>query len=231
MSKLFVRNLVSGKLSKKQFMSLYIPAVLFLVVAWGVARALYFGDSFYEIETNYISNQGNLTRNPIGAWFFILSTMYMGLILSLFFPFLYQQLTPRVSVISELMLISGVLGGIGLAFVGMFPENINTWVTATHMFGATMAFTGLSLGAVLSLSIMIINTHKNNQWNESAPLIILLIMISFFLIMLLPTNEPSVRQWTGFYTIFIWANSMFLLLPDDSENKVSDIQTAELNTN
>jgi hypothetical membrane protein len=210
------KALLKGDLTKQEFMKLWIPAVIALVVAWAFARFTFNYPNDYEIESNFISNQGNPFKNPIGAWFFILSTSYMGVIFCFYFVFIYNHLKPTIKPISQLMLASGVIGGIGLVGVAIFPE-INEpfeFVGRLHLISAIVAFGGLGFGAFLSIVLLSIKAYQKHNWPDRDHLAVLIIVISFFSLMLLPTQEATIRQWTGFYIIFIWANVLMLVIPD-----------------
>lgn len=214
LNKTIILKLFQGELSKKDFLSIYIPAVLFLVLAWAFARTVFFKHMGYEIESNFISNQGNITNNPIGSWFFILSTAYMGLILCFYFIFLYHHLKPNISVLSHAMLYTGATGGVGLIGVGIFPEKLTDFVDFLHNTSAAAAFSGLGMGALISMIILTIKAFQKQHWPDPYHLAILVIVVSFFTMMLIPTHENTIRQWTGFYIIFIWANVTLLVIPE-----------------
>ena len=213
-----LKALIKGDLSKREFLKLYVPAVIFLVVGWAFARFTFIYPHDYEIESNFISNQGNIFKNPLGAWFFILSTAYMGIILSLYFVFLHHHLKPSISPISQLMLVSGVLGGLGLVGVAIFPEFYNSFVGSLHIFSAILAFSGLGFGALLSIVLLSIKAYSRHNWPDRDHLAIIIVVISFFGFMLLPTQEATIRQWTGFYIIFIWANILMLVIPEQAKD-------------
>jgi hypothetical protein len=213
-NKKMISLLFKGELSKKEFMSLYIPAILFLVLAWGFARTVFFHKMGYEVESNFISSQGNIYTNPIGSWFFIISTAYMGIILFFYFIFLYHYLKPNLPVISHAMVYAGAAGGIGLTGVGVFPEHLTEFINIIHNTSATLAFSGLGLGALLSMIILTIKAFQKEHWLDPYHLAILVIIIAFFTLMLIPTHQDTIRQWTGFYIIFVWANVNLLVIPE-----------------
>ena len=213
-NKKMITLLLKGELSKKDFMSLYIPAMLFLVLAWGFARTVFFHKMGYEVESNFISNQGNIYTNPIGSWFFILSTAYMGCILFFYFIFMYHKLKPNLPIISLVMVYCGAAGGIGLIGVGIFPEQLTPFVAILHNTSATLAFSGLGMGALLSIVILTIKAFQKKHLIEPNHLAILIIIILFFTLMLIPTHQDTIRQWTGFYIIFVWANVNLLVIPE-----------------
>ena len=209
-----IRALFKGELSKQEFMKLYIPAVLFLVVAWAIARFTFSHLSDYQVEANFISHQGNVYKNPVGAWFFIASTAYMGLVLFFYFIFLYHHLKPSITPLSQAMMLSGCIGGIGLIGVGIFPEQYTPFINQVHNIAAATAFSGLGLGALLSLCVLAIKAYRKHNFPDPYHLAIVVVVISFFTIMLIPTHEDTIRQWTGFYIIFIWANVTMLVIPE-----------------
>lgn len=214
MRKATIRSLFKGELSKQDFMKLYIPAVILLVLAWAFARFTFSQLTNYQVESNFISNQGNVFKNPIGAWFFIASTAYMGLVLFFYFIFLYHHLKPSINPLSHIMLISGCLGGIGLMGVGIFPENYSPLIGELHNKSAVMAFSGLGLGALCSLVILAIKAYRKHNFPDPYHLAIVMVVLSFFIMMLIPTHEDTIRQWTGFYIIFTWANVTLLVIPE-----------------
>jgi hypothetical membrane protein len=216
MTKSTLKELLKGELTKKEFMKLYVPAVLFLVVGWAFARFTFNYPNDYEIESNFISNQGNPFKNPIGAWLFILSTSYMGIVFCFYFIFIYNHLKPTIKPISQLMLASGIIGGIGLVGVAIFPEINQPFelIGRLHLISAVVAFSGLGFGALLSIVLLSIKAYQKHNWPDRDHLAVLIIVISFFSLMLLPTQEDTIRQWTGFYIIFIWANVLMLVIPE-----------------
>ena len=90
------KGLLTGKISKRDMSKISIPIALALVIGWAIARALYAAKNGYTINHNFISQQGCIYPNPIGAWFFIITTAVFGLFFGPYMMFLYRRLLPTL---------------------------------------------------------------------------------------------------------------------------------------
>ena len=214
----FVKKLVRGQLSKKQLGFFFLPLLALLLVSWLISRALYPHEGGFKMDLLQISRQGNIGMNPIGAWFFIFSTTLVGILLVFFFVHVFRVFSQERQGLwkgPELFLVSGVIGGIGLAMVAAFPEGESSIINLIHGIGSGMAFSGLGTAAGLSFLIMFIKMNKKASWPESSQAIGLFLMMLQFLLMFPFIESMSVFQWTGFYLIFVWITGLFLILPEN----------------
>jgi Protein of unknown function (DUF998) len=220
--KFTLKAMITGRLSQKQFGLIFIPIEIIMLICWTIARSLYKGGGSYVINRNMISNQGNLTDNPIGAWFFIIGTTLVGISIINYFTFMYHQIQPVWKPLGSLFLLSGITGGIGLVMVAIFPENLSSNGQLLHNIGATMAFSGLGGAVGLSLLIMSIKILLKHSWPKINEFFIIFIMCLFIAIILLFSEMgSSVQQWVGFLLMFVWINIMYLILPDKSKTNTS----------
>jgi hypothetical membrane protein len=85
-------------------------------------RIIYFGP--YNIVKNYLSDLGNYFFNPIGANFFNIGLVLIGLLLFPFFYGIYQfwEDTPHKNLL-KLCRIIGFASAIALIMIGVFSEN------------------------------------------------------------------------------------------------------------
>ena len=155
------QQLISGNLSKREFSFILIPIFTFLVICWTIARALYPG---YAITKNMISDQGNIYNNPVGCWFFIISTSIAGIMLIFYFIYIYRQFQPTLKFLSGFMAIVGFIGGIGLFLVGVNPQGLGGINWSIHNIGSDMAFIGLGTACGISFLIMGKRIYKKQPW-------------------------------------------------------------------
>lgn len=210
---LFGKALLNGTISKKQLSILFFPVLFLQMACWAIARMLYPHDDGYYMNFLHISRQGNILMNPIGGWFFVISTAITGFFLVFYFIFLYRRLLPSFKYLARLFLFTGTVGGIGLAFVGMFPEGPNSTIQFLHNVGSTCAFTGLGCTAGFSLLIMLVRIIQKRPW-PSIPQFLGVFALTFHFVLMFPFTLGSVNQWTGFYIIFVWVVGMFLIAPE-----------------
>lgn len=210
------KDLFKGRLTKKDLSKLFLPSVLILIACWTIAKVLYPNEDGYAIDVFYISRQGNLNYNPVGGWFFILSTVYVGIMLVFYFVHVYHVVKPRVKVLPQLFLLSGIVGGLGLAMVGMFPEGFGGIVPKLHDIGATLGFGSLAIAALFYLIIMICKLILRQPWPNLSQFTALLALTFFFIIQILFTRSGSLTQWSAFYAVFVWMIGMYMLLPEEN---------------
>ena len=214
-----LKDFAKGRLKKKQLRMIFLPSVFILITCWTIAKVLYTADGGYEIDKNHISNQGNFFKNPVGAWFFALSTAYIGILLVFYMIHLYHALKPRVKVLPQLMLLTGIVGGIGLSMVAVFAEGFGGIIQEIHDFGAILAFGGLAIAGLLSLAVMICKLVMRQPWPTLVQVSWLCLLVFFFIIMILFTGSDSLIQWSGFYAVFTWLLGIFIILPEENAFK------------
>jgi hypothetical protein len=208
-----LRNFLTGNLPKKHFGNIFLPLLGGMVICWFIARWLL--PVPYYMTSYAISRQGNIVQNPVGSWFFIISTGLTGIFLIFYFLYLYRRLLPSVKLLCRLFLLCGIIGGIGLTFVGIFPEQSD--LQFMHNIGSTMAFSGLGVGGGLSALIMFIRILQKRPWPTLWQLGGVVALCLQFMAMMLFIEGWSVFQWTGFYTIYVWCVGMFLISPEIPE--------------
>ncbi len=210
-----IKDIATGNITKKQLMVIMLPGISLMVTFWTIARSFYpLGDGYY-IDERHISRQGDLLQNPVGGWFFIISTIIAGLCVIIFTIFVFRRLWKTFWPFTILFLLSGIAGGLGFIFVGMSPEGIYHILDKTHKLGSEMAFIGLGIAAFLSLFLMFIRLFLKKSWPTPVQFFTLLILIAQFAAMLFFIQSSSIIQWTGFYTIFVWLLGMLLILPNE----------------
>src|SRR6056297_1151368 len=106
------KKLITGTVSKKEYSRVWYLNLAFGITCWTISR-LYFSDNGgFVIEEHLISTQGDLNLNPIGGWFFIVSTTITGFVVCFFFAFLYQCFKSFSTIQAPMMLLFGVIGGL-----------------------------------------------------------------------------------------------------------------------
>ena len=114
-----------------------------------------------------------------------------------------------------LFLFAGCVGGIGFSIVGMTPEGSGPKIGLAHGIGTGMAFIGLGSAAGLSCLIMLVRIIQKEAWPQPNQFFVLLALVLQIGIMIFFAKSPSIMQWTGFNSIFIWALGLFLIAPDE----------------
>lgn len=214
---MFIGDIITGKVSKKKFAWIFIPSVLFLIVSWFIARLLWNnGVEGYFWDQNMISSHGNLNNNPIGGWFFIISTVIAGFNMLFFSIFLARRFWRTFWPFTVLFLLCGSVGGIGFALVGATPEGSGPTIGYIHGLGTNMAFMGLGAAAGMSFLICVIRLLIKKPWPTPSQFLLVFGIVFQIGIMIIFTETPSIMQWSGFHTILIWAILMFLIVPDDA---------------
>lgn len=137
-------GLLTGRWSKEKFSALYFPIIFLALCCWTIARVFYPLDNWYCIDVCRISRQGNMSTNPVGGWFFIISTAITGLFFIFYFIFAYRRLLGNNTFLARLFLFWGCVSGIGLFLVGVCPEGSRHAVQTMHDVGDGMAFGGSS---------------------------------------------------------------------------------------
>lgn len=210
-----IRSLYTGNIAKTRFALFFLPILLLQIIGWAIARALL--PAGYLLDINAISRQGNLVQNPIGAWFFIISTAITGFLLIFYFIYLYRRLLPTMKFLCRLFVFFGIIGGLGLSLVGMFPEQGGDVVQTVHNIGNIMAFGGLGIAAFFSLVIMFRRLIKKQPWPNFWQFGVVFALCLHYVLVLPFTQTHSVTQWNGFSIIFVYVCGMFLISPDVPE--------------
>ena len=212
-------GLFTGRWSKKKFSALYLPIIFLLLCCWTIARAFYPIDNGYCIDACRISRQGNLSANPVGGWFFIISTGIAGLFLIFYFIFAYRRLRGGYTFFARLFLFCGCVGGIGLCLVGVCPEGSGHAVQTMHNSGVFMAFGGLGSAEGLSFLVLYLKLLKKESWPSWGQFFILFLIIFHFAIMIPFISNVPILQWVGFSAVLLWQFGFFLILPESAENR------------
>jgi len=212
-------GLFTGRWSKKKFSALYLPIIFLLLCCWAIARAFYPLDNGYCIDVYRISRQGNISLNPVGGWFFIISTGFAGLFFIFYFIFAYRRLLGSNTFLVRLFLFCGCVGGIGLFMVGVCPEGSGHAVQAMHDFGAEMAYGGLCSAVGLSFLILSLKLRKKESWPSWGQFFTLFLIIFYFAIIIPFMSNFPILQWTGFSATLFWQLGFFLILPESVENQ------------
>jgi hypothetical membrane protein len=221
----FFRSILTGNIPKTKFAKIFIPILLGQIICWTIARALVPGG--YYIDVNVISRQGNVVRNPIGSGFFIVSTAITGFLLVFYFIYLYRRLLPTARPVCIIFAIFGILGGIGLALVGLFPEETGETSHIVHLTGNIMAFVGLGLATFFSFLIMLRRVNQKRPWPTLWQLGIVFALCLQFILILPFTDGSSVLQWNGYNIIFVWICGMFLISPENPEVASKPIENGQ----
>jgi hypothetical protein len=161
-----------------------------------------------------ISRQGNLGMNPVGGWFFIISTGIVGLFLISYFSFAYRRLGKNPGILNKIFRLFGSLGGFGLFLVGVNPEGSGGIIDTLHNIGNTMAFGGLGVAAFLSIVILMLKMLHKEPWPTFTQMGIIFLSVFHFALMFLFISNGEVMQWTGFYTMLIWNLIFYAILPE-----------------
>jgi hypothetical protein len=209
-----LQRILSGNISKKELNRIYFPMLGLILVMWTIARTLYSADGPYLLNFYPISRQGNVVLNPIGAWFFIIGTTIVSMLLIPYLVYIYRQLHPTMKPIAHLMRFMGVIGALGLMLVALFPEGTGPVMGFIHGTGSFMAFSGLGLVVTCTFFIMIRRIIQKEAW-PTIPQFFNLYLPVFFFGSIFFFTEGSVMQWTGFSMIFIWCAGMYFILPEN----------------
>lgn len=212
-------GLLTGRWNKNKFSALYLPIVFLALCCWAIARAFYPLDNGYCIDFDRISRQGNISMNPVGSWFFIISTGITGLFFIFYFIFAYRRLLGRYTFLARLFLFCGCVGGMGLFLVGVCPEGRGPAVQMMHDIGDGMAFGGSGCAIGLSLLILFLKLLKKKSWPSWGQFAILFLIVFHFAIMIHFISKISILQWTGFSAILCWQLGFFLILPESVEDR------------
>jgi hypothetical protein len=206
---------MQGTMAKKQFAKFFFPAFFIHILGWTIARAL--SPLGYFLNNNMISTQGNLLLNPVGAWFFITSTIQFAIMVIFYIRFLYRRFVATSKVLAQVFQIFGIIGAFSFIFVPIFYEGIGFTGDIIHGIAAYLTFIGLGLAALLSLIIMFSNILKKHFWPQSMQFLGLFCLLLQMLLVLPFTLVGSVMQWIGFLTIDIWILGMFIISPENPE--------------
>lgn len=211
-------GLITGRWHKKKFAALYLPVIFLLLCCWAIARAFYPMDNGYCIDVYRISRQGNISLNPVGGWFFIISTGIAGLFFILYFIFAYRRLLGRHAFLARLFLFSGCVGGIGFSLVGICPEGSGHAMQMIHDFGAKMAYGGLGSAMGLSFLILSLKLRNKESWPSLGQFFILFLIVFYFALIIPFMSNFPVLQWAIFSAVLLWQLGLFLILPESVEN-------------
>jgi hypothetical protein len=213
------KKLLIGTLSKKDFLKVFMPILLFQIIMWLIARLLYPEEGGFLLNYHQISRQGNPTMNPNGYLYFIIGTLVICFGLIFAFNFMFQRLYVEIKIFSSLFLILGWIGAIGLAMVAVFPEGTGSFNGDVHNIGSILAFGGLGLAAFLSYVIMFIRILKKYAWPSWSQLL-LLFVIPLSILLQMPFSLPwSVFQWSGYNSVFTSLLGLLLIVPDEINNE------------
>jgi hypothetical membrane protein len=229
------RRVLTGKFSKKEHIIYVFAIFVFFVLCLIISQALFPGD--FNIINNKISEQGNPILNPTGHWFFNIGALITGLLIVPSFLYLYRRISilPGSQIFRKFTKMSigfSVIGSIGLAFVGIFPE-IYGWF---HIIAADVTFGGLCGGAFIIFFMIVIKKSFRNRLKSKWHLLIGFILLygqlilvwifsgvlmfikgtwwAFFDYAHFLLGHPLL-EWAQFISIIIWMLGLPLLLSDN----------------
>lgn len=137
----FFINFLTGKSSKRFYISFYLPLIIFIFAAFLFLSAIFY-PNYYFVDMD-ISNLGVPNLNPNGWFFWSIAMIFMGLTVIPFIPYLYRRLegiNRHFTRIGISFISIAVIGMIGL---GTFPQyRIFLFL---HQINAGFAFAGLYL--------------------------------------------------------------------------------------
>lgn len=219
-----LKDIMSGKATKRQFMQYFVVLLVFLFSMFFIAQSLY--PVPYTPLNNHISNQGGLARNPDGHIFFIFGVGITGLLLIPYWLYLYRVITPGLKIFKIPATIIGIIGAIGFSVVGLVPEDIEL----IHDTAATVAFGGLGFAAFLYLFVFLYRIFTKQGWPRGYQISIIygivitlittgVIMVNMGKSIFGDSLDPRLYtwppwQWTSFLAILFWLLSIFLIIPE-----------------
>ncbi len=217
-----LKALLTGTAKKKDFARFFFPVLGIMLVCWLIAQQLYDGPESYSILRNFISEQGDPKNNPVGCWFFIVSTGFTGIFLNFYFLYLYRRMMPTLGLVTKLMTLVGFVGCIGFSLVGFFPTNASPVVDRVHNVAADLAFYGLGIAAGLSLFVFLRKLHKRESWPTPGQFLAVFVVVISSGIAVPLITISSLQQWMGFFTILVWVVGTFLISPSESISAIKN---------
>ncbi|MFX1591809.1 MAG: DUF998 domain-containing protein [Promethearchaeota archaeon] len=192
----------------------YFAFLTLLAVGFGifVALIIYFPvDPTYSIFSNYISDLG---AGPIGSTIVFSIGMILG---AFFFIFLILYISRYLKNKEEKSQLrwgfqsTGVIAGIGLIMIGIFPlDRTNTFIFTIHFIAALIFFSFLAISFIYLGYI----EYKNSEFSTYLSIITFLsgilsaIFVIGFLIQEFELVPPQVfvylSEWTFFIFVTLW---------------------------
>lgn len=192
----------------------YFAFLTLLAVGFGifVALIIYFPvDPTYSIFSNYISDLG---AGPIGSTIVFSIGMILG---AFFFIFLILYISRYLKNKEEKSQLrwgfqsTGVIAGIGLIMIGIFPlDRTNTFIFTIHFIAALIFFSFLAISFIYLGYI----EYKNSEFSPYLSIITFLsgilsaIFVIGFLIQEFELVPPHVfvylSEWTFFIFVTLW---------------------------
>jgi hypothetical protein len=206
-----------GTMDKKDFSKIFIPNILIFLICCIISQILFRNydinppDS-YSIMRYRISQQGYLDRNPVGGWFFIISSGITGILLIGYYMYIFQRIKPTTTILTKIMLYCGILGSIGFSMVGFFPMG-NGIIDDIHGLGSDMAFYGMGLAAFISFLIMIRKMQLKEVWPKLKEFIFVYGFSILVGSLILVFDNGPLQQWLGMFTLLTWIIGLFIISP------------------
>ncbi|MFX1309931.1 MAG: DUF998 domain-containing protein [Promethearchaeota archaeon] len=192
----------------------YFAFLTLLAVGFGifVALIIYFPvDPTYSIFSNYISDLG---AGPIGSTIVFSIGMILGAIFFIFLILYISRYLKNKEEKSQLrwgFQSTGVIAGLGLIMIGIFPlDRTNTFIFTIHFIAALIFFSFLAISFIYLGYI----EYKNSEFSTYLSIITFLsgilsaIFVIGFLIQEFELVPPHVfvylSEWTFFIFVTLW---------------------------
>ena len=165
-----IKKLIKGEISRRALLRGFLP--LGLTTFFGfllISRMLFPPNEEYPYRwtTSMISRLGWPQENPMGWVFFAIAFIWLGILLLMLAPYMFQKLSTfhegKARVISFSIFISGT-GSIGL---GLIPNYPITLFRTFHKINAALLFMGIFLMTILCLTVMISDLRSHPQENQN----------------------------------------------------------------
>jgi hypothetical membrane protein len=214
-----LKNWLSGNAPRAYYHKTIIEIGLFLILLLMIS--MYFHPNF-SFESVAVSALGYYNKNQDGAIYFTIGFAVTGFLLLPHAFFLVKTTILKIqdhTILKRIFLIGCVLlivAGPGMAFVGLFPEDI---YPDPHLIAAIFAFGGLFFGALFLLAPFLKITYNSKEFWMLCCLYFQLILIAIINLVFaiipafirklngtfsgMPSNWPII-EWSLFLSNLIW---------------------------
>jgi hypothetical membrane protein len=185
-----------GRIADRPILSISAVFVILFYCAFTFTSIALFPTAFSPV-VNYLSDLGNSTFNPTGAWFYNAGCILTGLALFPFYAGFYEWYTPERKR-RLLMVATQVVGGLSafsLIMIGVFSEDS----IAQHLFWSELFFV-LNLLVLVLANIALLTRPKFIKPIGYYGLVVAVVNLLFVIL----ANTPLL-EWFTVFTALVYA--------------------------